>query len=127
MAHTFIILPTGDIEVDHIREMFYDLKDKEFKYSQWFPRAALIDKKANTTHLFTGQKYSEANFDFDMAGWTHDHCDICFITISQEQTDFVQNEGYFDGSDWVCKSCYEIIVSAKDIEEKLKTLTMYIK
>lgn len=36
--------------------------------------------------------------------WSHEHCRLCWSTISEELNDF--NEGYTNGNDWVCMDCY---------------------
>ena len=45
MANTYVKLSCGDIEINDIGEMIEDLKDTKFKFSKWFARSALIDKK----------------------------------------------------------------------------------
>ena len=52
MSNTFVKLPTGDIEIEHIREMYEDLKGTTFRYIRWKPRSALVDKNGKTTRLY---------------------------------------------------------------------------
>ena len=127
MNNTFVKLPTGDIKIDHIREMYEDLKGKAFHYMKWKPRAALIERNRGATWLFTGQKFDAKYIDLVEDGWTHDHCRICSITICENKNEYTITDGYFDGDDWFCKSCYETIIVVDDLEEKLTKLPQYQK
>lgn len=127
MNCTYVRLKSGDIEIEHIREMFEDLKDENFKFSKWFPRPALIDKKSGTVHLFSNQKFDSKYFDLDNEGWTHDHCQICSVVISDQESEYVKHEGYFDSWNWICKDCYETLFLSSDIEETLARLDKYEK
>lgn len=127
MSNTYVRLPCGDIEIDHIREMVEDLKETNFKFSKWFARPALIDKKSGATHLFSGQKFDKNYFDLDDEGWTHDHCLICSVVISEQESEYVKHEGYFDEWNWICKDCYETLFVGNNIEEALKKLDKYEK
>jgi len=40
----------------------------------------------------------------DENSWDHEHCELCYSTI-MEGADKI-NEGYTDGSQWVCPECY---------------------
>ncbi len=35
MSNTFVKLPTGDIEIEHIREMYADLQGSTFQNMKW--------------------------------------------------------------------------------------------
>lgn len=48
MRQTFIRLKTGDIAVSHIREMYKELYQNDFKLMKWYPRDALIEKKRDS-------------------------------------------------------------------------------
>ncbi|HVN76938.1 MAG TPA: hypothetical protein VMT19_11510 [Thermoanaerobaculaceae bacterium] len=37
-------------------------------------------------------------------GWDHEHCCLCFATISARGDDL--RSGYTDGNDWACEECY---------------------
>ena len=127
MNSTYVRLTSGDIEIEHIREMFEDMKDENFKFSKWFARPALIDKKSGTVHLFSNQKFDSNYFDLDNEGWTHDHCQICSVVISDQESEYVKHEGYFDSWNWICKDCYETLFLYSDIEETLAKLDKYEK
>lgn len=40
----------------------------------------------------------------DANAWDHEHCALCWQKISKYPGD--QQEGYFDGEDWLCIDCY---------------------
>lgn len=127
MSQTFIKLSNSDIEIEHIREMYVDLKGSTFQFIKWMARPALVDKNRKTTRLYTGQKFDPNYIDYVNDGWIHDDCQICFVSIGAYENQYTQTEGYFDGYGWVCKSCYETIIVAENIEEKLKELPQYQK
>ncbi len=107
--------------------MCEDLKGTDFEYMNWKPRPALIEKIGKTSWLYTGQKYDPAYINLVEDGWTHDHCQICFVVICKNKTEDTLIDGYFDGYDWVCKSCYERILASDNLEETLKGLAQYQK
>ncbi len=37
-------------------------------------------------------------------GWEHEHCFLCWETISAHEEN--SNEGYTNGKDWLCETCY---------------------
>jgi len=127
MKHTFVKLPTGDIEIDHIREMYEDLQATSFQYMTWKPRTALIEKNGKTSWLYTGQKFDPDYIELVEKGWTHDHCEICSISISDSKNHYTVTDGYFNGSEWLCKSCYETIIAVDNLEGKLAELPKYEK
>jgi hypothetical protein len=40
----------------------------------------------------------------DKTAWDHEHCMLCWQTISEHPSD--QQEGYTDGKLWLCVDCY---------------------
>jgi hypothetical protein len=38
-------------------------------------------------------------------GWNHEHCRLCWKTISPQASD--EHMGYVDKDDWLCESCWE--------------------
>ena len=126
MSKNFVKLPTGDVEIDHLREMYTDLNFTKFEFLPWRPRPALIDKSTKSTRLYTGQKFDSAYFDLVEDGWSHDHCEICFTRISEGSNGECEY-GYFNGGVWVCKNCFEMILSSKDLEKSLQEFVHYEK
>jgi hypothetical protein len=127
MSNTFVKLPTGDIEIEHIREIYYDLKGTTFQDMKWKPRPALVDKNGKTTQLYTGQKFDPNYTELVEDGWTNDDCQICFVSIGEHENQYTKSECYFNGYDWVCKSCFETIFTSENLEEALAKLRQYQK
>lgn len=127
MSNIFVKLPTGDIEIDHIREMYRELKNTSFEHKNWKPRAALIERNRGNAWLYTGQKYDPKYIALVEDGWTHDHCEICSITITDTKSEYTITSGFYNGSEWVCESCYEKIIATNDLEKKLTELPKYQK
>jgi hypothetical protein len=127
MINTFVKLPNGDVGIDHIREMYEDLKGSDFQYMDWKPRPALVERNRGTSWLYIGQKFDSKYIDLVQDGWTHDHCQICAVTINENKNEHTVTVGYFDGYDWVCKSCYENILAVDNLKKKLNELPQYQK
>ncbi|MBE7177324.1 MAG: hypothetical protein INR69_13015 [Mucilaginibacter polytrichastri] len=128
MKHTFVRTPSGDIEINHIREMVAEMKNSIWEFCKWFPRPALIDNKSGSaTHFYTGQHFDPKYFTLDEKGWNHDHCVVCFRSISNDANQQTETEGYYNGYDWVCKTCFEEFIQTDDLNEKLSRLEKYYK
>ena len=127
MSNTFLKLPTGDIEIDHIREVCIDLSFTRFEFIRWKPRPALIEKNGKIIQLYTGQKFDPNYFDLVEDGWLYDECEVCFMSIGEHQNQYKQTEGYFNGGVWVCESCYKTLIAIDDLEKKLAELPQYQK
>jgi hypothetical protein len=126
--NTFVKLPTGDVNIEHIREMVLEVKSQNFEYRKWFPRPGLREKKSNfVSHLYTGQSYDEQYFTLDHTGWTHDHCLICSSPLGPDPAKYMYTDGYFDGSEWICSDCFKELVLADNLEEKLRDYEQYRK
>jgi hypothetical protein len=56
----------------------------------------------------------------DKGAWDHERCALCWQTISEYPTD--QQEGYFDGGNWLCMECYSkyIVVSFCDSSSRVE-------
>lgn len=126
MKNIFVKLKNGNIEINHIREMIEEIEKNHYSFTNWFPRPGLKEKNTDfVSRLYIGQSYDKNQFDLVENGWIHDHCEICFQTIGQETNEYVETSGYFDGYDWVCKSCFEELVMAENIETVLKDIEKF--
>jgi len=76
----------------------------------WKEKNALVDKKSETIGLYVGQKYDSEHFDLVDNGWTHDHCDICFLEI--ESNDIA----YESDSQILCSYCYFEFIEPNNID-----------
>lgn len=123
MKNIFVKLKIGNIEINHIREMIEEIEKENYTFKKWFPRPGLKEKNTDfVSRLYIGQSYDKNQFDFVEDGWINDHCEICFKTLGKEENEHVETSGYFDGYDWICKSCFEELVMAENIETVLKEL-----
>jgi len=91
-------------------ELIEAFKQDTWVRRKWRKVPALVAKDGSRIVLYGGQEYDPALFDLVPDGWGHDHCELCFKTI----TDFVReggqapvvDEGHTNGSDWVCCECF---------------------
>ncbi len=127
MKYTFVKLPTGNIEIEEVRDMYSELKGNHFELKKWFPRPALFDKNGKQSWLYTGQSFDPKFIELIEEGWTHDHCEVCSTTLSEIDNQYSFSEGYFDGYHWVCKSCYDFVLKANDIEIFLASCEKIVK
>lgn len=126
MKNIFIKLKSGNIEINHIREMTQEIEKENFTFKNWFPRPGLKEKNTDfVSRLYIGQSYDKNQFDLVENGWLNDHCEICFKSLGEEENEYVETSGYFDGYDWICKSCFEELVMAENIETVLKELEKF--
>ena len=77
---------------------------------KWTRQPALVARDRRTITFYHGQEYDPEKYDLVPDGWGHDHCELCFKTI----TDFtredgrapVVDKGYTNGNSWICCACY---------------------
>ena len=69
------------------------------------PQDALKHRNTGRIALHHGQSYDPAEFDLIKAGWTHNHCIICWRSLF-EGKDAEVSFGYTNGQDWLCPDCY---------------------
>ena len=77
----------------------------------WVRRDALV-QRTGTTSLYTGQRYDPKYCELVRGGWSHDHCEICWWTLS-EGGDEEHSVGYTDGGRWICSECYGHFIETK--------------
>ncbi|GAA4316803.1 hypothetical protein GCM10023184_00170 [Flaviaesturariibacter amylovorans] len=90
---------------------YYRSLDWIFKV--WQPSPALIEKKAGNARPFVGQSFDPAYFDLVQDGWTHDHCEICFVNLSDD-TEAGETDGYTADRQWICKTCHAKLFPPSD-------------
>ena len=74
---------------------------KEFKSTSGFWKQVDGGKLLGKT---SGQETLPPDATVDSTAWDHEHCELCFETIS-DRGDY-QNEGYTDGKEWLCITCF---------------------
>ena len=76
----------------------------QWRREPWVCRDALV-QRTGTTSLYIGQRYDPAFFELVRGGWSHDHCQICWWTLS-EGGDVEHSVGYTDCRRWICSECF---------------------
>lgn len=109
-------MKSGDFSVsrdeDYYRKEFAEILDRAFVRRTFASRAALVAKKpvnGNRTWAdYQGQAYDESQFDLVEGMWDHDHCNVCFFSITDGFT-------YWENADRIkllCDACYEALIEA---------------
>jgi hypothetical protein len=93
-------------QVDLVRDKSRTWQIEEFK-----PTAGIWIKTENGRLLRKVEQWEEVPKEdsVDLIAWDHEHCQLCWETISNIGDD--QREGYTDGKDWVCISCYNTYIA----------------
>jgi len=76
----------------------------QWRREPWVRRDALVQRSGGTS-LYVGQRYDPADFELVRGGWDHDHCEICWWSLT-EGGDEEDSTGYTDGQRWICSECY---------------------
>jgi hypothetical protein len=93
----------------------------------WKPTPALIDKSGGSSRQYVGQRFDPKYFNLVQDGWTHDHCEICFTTISNKEG-YGDTDGHVaENGDWICKECYKLFIEPNDVQETIKSLNTTTK
>ena len=102
---------------DMLRENAKEARRRNWVLKQWIPYPALRTIRYGRPFLtkFTGQKYNPKKAEVIENGWDHEHCWFCDQSICNCGSENCVPEGYTDGDQWICCSCYQkIIVNGKD-------------
>lgn len=127
MTYTYVKLPTGDLEIEYLKDIVPELRQTTFTRLEWKPLPALADKKRKSFTPYVGQDYDPNFFEVIENGWTHDDCAVCFRSIASFLNEYTDNVAYYNGDDWVCKSCYHTLINVEDFEKALNSLPQYEK
>jgi hypothetical protein len=124
----YVTIPgKGDHELSSLLDTISFLKPLAWTHKVWTPTPALIDKTSGSSRQYVGQKFDAKYFDLVPDGWTHDHCEICYETISNKEG-YGDNEGYeADNGDWICNDCYNLFIKGGDINETIKSFKTITK
>jgi hypothetical protein len=118
----YVTIPNkGDHELSNLLDTVNYLRQSIWTYKIWKPTPALIDKSGGSSRQYVGQKFDPKYFDLVADGWTHDHCEVCFQTISNIE-DYGDADGYeSENGDWICKDCYDLFIKPEDVQKTIKT------
>ena len=119
----YVTIPNkGEHELTTLLDKVDYLRKETWSFKIWTPTPALIDKSGGSSRQYVGQKYDAKYFDLIKDGWTHDHCEICFHTISNIEG-YGDGDGYTsDSGDWICKECYNLFIQPKDVQTAIQSL-----
>lgn len=87
-----------------IEESVADCRGHQWRRERWVCRDALV-QRTGTSSLYFGQQYDPAHYELVRGGWSHDHCEICWWTLS-EGGDEEHSVGFTDGRRWICSECH---------------------
>ena len=124
---TYVTVPNkGDHELNTLFETVNYLRQLVWTYKVWTPTPALIDKSGDSRQ-YVGQSFDPRYFDLVQDGWTHDHCEICYATISDIEDDGDKDGFNAESDDWICKDCYNLFIKPPDIGKTLNDLPKVFK
>jgi hypothetical protein len=119
----YVTIPNrGDHELSNLLDTVDYLRQLTWTYKIWTPTPALIDKSSGSSRQYVGQTFDSKYFDLVEDGWTHDHCEVCFQTISNIEG-YGDSDGYKgDSGDWICKDCYALFIKPEDVQKTIRSL-----
>ena len=118
----------GELELDFAIENANLLRKSEWEFKKYKAGPALMDKNGGTSRPYVGQKYDLTKMDLKLDGWNHDHCEICFTTIAEGETNKeYEFEGFHSDSSWICKNCHSIFIKPKELAEGIEMLKIIEK
>jgi len=102
---TTVTIHGGEWKFTEIADEVAYCRGLHWRRESWVRRDALV-QQTGTTDLYVGQRYDPAYYELVRGGWSHDHCEICWWTLS-EGGDDEHSVGYTDGRRWICTECYQ--------------------
>ena len=96
-----------DLEQSKADIEFYRTQNWSFK--KWESKPAIRDK-SGTISKFVGQKYDVEQWEYLKNGWSHDHCEICFLDLCKSDYVIQQFAYVNESEDWICHECYNKII-----------------
>ena len=119
----YVTIPNkGEHELQYLLDTLDYLRQLTWTYKRWAPSPALVDKSGGSSRQYVGQNFDPKYFDVIEDGWTHDHCEICFTTIS-DKDGYGDTDGYkTNNNEWVCKDCYNLFINTDNIQDIIKSL-----
>ena len=121
-ATTAVLVPgRGRMIVASLLLKLEELRKMEWKFQQWRPTPALIERKGGAQVQYVGQKYDPTYFELVEDGWTHDHCEICYVILGAND-EVGETNSYVSNGDWLCTICYKYLVEPSDLNEVFRSL-----
>jgi hypothetical protein len=107
-------MKSGDYSISHnddfFRREFSQISDRNFTQRLFLSQPALVAKQPVNGHRawreYKGEPYDKSEFDLVEGMWDHEHCAICFFTISDGFTYWENNRRI----KLLCDACHEAFV-----------------
>ena len=125
----YIILSNGGrLDLDFAIECATELRQTEWEFKKYKARQALKDINGGGIRPYVGQNYDPTKMELVKDGWTHDHCEICFATIAEGETDKeFEIDGFNSELDWICNNCYSTFIEPSNLNDGLENLSIIEK
>ncbi|MHC4985189.1 MAG: hypothetical protein ACYTFO_03445 [Planctomycetota bacterium] len=93
-----------------LREAVDSCLQQTWRHQRWEVSDALFDSDGRVGTRYHGQEIAEG-MKVIPGGWDHDHCEICWATLC-DQDDDDEHAGWTDGEgSWVCDECYQKLLA----------------
>ena len=103
-----------------LRELAVEFRKIEWRFADWQPPPALVDRNGGAMSRYQGQSYDPTRFDLVDDAWDHDHCEFCWATVSSEPSWGGFSSAYTDTEGcWICPICFERIIQAGEVDFRL--------
>lgn len=103
-----------------LRNTIREWQSQEWHLKKWKKQPALVSKSGKEIQFYYGQDFAPETFDLIENAWEHDHCEFCWITISDCVHNKCIQEAYESDDGWICPDCYEhLIINQEDPETYL--------
>lgn len=113
---------SSDAYYQELRELAEKLRTLQWEKMVWKKGPALRKKDGGSLQNYYGQSYDPKEFDLIEDGWEHDHCEFCWITISDCDHEKCSHQAYTCEDVLICPDCYQhIIRGGEDPEQYLKS------
>src|SRR4051812_27895569 len=105
-SDTTVIIHGDRWDYSHVQDRIDDARALPWQKAKWQARPALVGKVHRTSRPYTGQTFDPKDYDLVPSGWNHDHCIICWWTLSASEKE-EDGTGFTDGQgNWLCLECH---------------------
>ena len=108
-AEETVTIHGGQWKWRDIAEEVAACRKSQWHQQAWRRRPALVHNSGGRVSLYHGQQFDPEKITLVADGWSHDHCEICWWTLS-ESSEQSEGVGYTDGQSWICTECYEAFI-----------------
>lgn len=110
----YVLMHGDEWKLADIFEAVEWARQQKWKKQKWFARPALVSN--GKISEFVGQKFNPEYSKLVEDGWGHDHCEICFWTLFETDSQ-VDGVGFTcDGHKWLCVECFtQFVDKSRDV------------